>query len=292
MSDMTDEEKAKLVSEGVDEQGKTSQDEPEDNQQAGNEEVDNDNNAQSDGADEGTAEGEGEEEQAPPADEGKNSEEDKGQAKAPSFERKFQNIKGEDPAEYAKNLETAYENSTSEAVRLNKELKDAAELIRQAKEIVEGGKGKDPNKSQEFSVQEAIDNHPIIRQQKERQLKDLTDEFNKFRGRVPDVNLDDPENFKKFEGVVEKAGDALRIATGEEPTYAEMFDKAATLLGWDAQDKVGEAVKGVAASTKTNSGKKTVPKSTITDKEVAVAKRFFPGLSETDIRKELEKNKV
>ena len=38
----------------------------------------------------------------------------------PEFVKEFPNIKGDTPEEYAKNLEIAYQNSTSEAIRLKK----------------------------------------------------------------------------------------------------------------------------------------------------------------------------
>lgn len=76
-------------------------------------------------------------------------EEDKPESKeAKSAERKFKNLAAEDDAEYIKNIERAYENSTAEALRINTEL---GAVGRRVDAIMEAAQ-KDPDLAKRLSA--------------------------------------------------------------------------------------------------------------------------------------------
>jgi hypothetical protein len=282
MSELTDEDKAKLVAGEVDEE--TQDENAKDDANAEDEKVEDANDEskedqQSSGDDSGGDE----------SSEGDQIQEE--EESTESFEKKFRQIKGDTPDEYAKGLEKAYENSTSEFMKLREQFNEAQDLITRAKEIVDGKK--DVN-TEEFDVLKAVSEHPAIKRIEEQQQQQLAKDFAEFRESVADIDLDNVENFKKFEVAVANAGNTIRATENREPENKEMFEKAALLLGWSANkaDMVSDAVKSTASSAKTNSGKKPAPKSgSVSDKEVVVARQFFPNLTDTEIREELVKFK-
>src|SRR5690606_9800822 len=98
---------------------------------------------QAEEAEEG-AEGESEEsketesEEAAEEEETESEEETEEETKSEeTFTKKYKNIKGDTPEEYAQNLEQAYSNSTSEALKWKKMYEDAQPALKKAEEMAE-----------------------------------------------------------------------------------------------------------------------------------------------------------
>lgn len=277
MSTLTDEEKAAKFAAGV-ENPDEGTDETAKNDEADNQEENEQSSDSESNEDEkdNTSENEESEDDQIADDE----DEDKD---AQTFTKKYQNIKGETPEEYAKNLEVALDNSTGEFHKLREREKENAKIVEQAKRIIAEGKTKDKDAKAEFD----LDAHPTIQRLKAREQQEINEAFAKFKEDYPQVA--DVEEFKKFEIAVAHSGNLIRDLEGREPSLDEMFDKAAENLGWKEVDKVALATKDAGASGKTNSKtKSTSSQSKVSDAQIKVARGLFPGKSDAEIRKELE----
>jgi hypothetical protein len=211
------------------------------------------------------------------------TEEEESSEEETAFVKQFPNIKGDTPEEYAKNLEIAYNNSTTEALRLKKLTeatvnKQSDSPIGEVDETDTGvAKPTDPA---QLWVNEQMDNA-------------ITQAYDKFKADYPQVL--DPEQHDIF--VDEVADFAQRaLAKGQAPNPAKFYNQAAISLGWEKQsvpsekEKLGMAVKQNAASTKvTSSGAKPGLKSKVTDQQIAVHRSMTGSTkSDAEIRKELE----
>lgn len=272
MSTLTDEEKAAKFAEGVEnpDEGKdeTTQDDEAEakdgNEQSSDDKSDNTSDTE-----------ESEDDQI--------SDDDTKDEDAQTFTKKYQNIKGDTPEEYYKNLEVALDNSTGEFHKLREREKENAKIVEQAKRIIAEGKSDDKDAKAEFD----LDAHPTIQRLKAREQTEINEAFAKFKEDYPQVA--DVEDFKRFEIAVAHSGNLIRDLEGREPSLDEMFDKAAENLGWKEVDKVALATKNAGSSSKTNSAtKSTSSQSKVSDAQVKVARGLFPGKSDTEIRKELE----
>ena len=193
----------------------------------------------------------------------------------PSFVKEFPNIKGDTPEEYAKNLEAAYKNSTGEALRL--------------KELVGKGKPKDteaddekpaPGSYLEMYAQQQLDN-------------DIQASYAKFSIDYPQVK--DDSEYGKFTKTVETLTNTIMGSENRVAPPAELYTKAAIILGWEKQsvptekEKLAMALKDKTATSKTSSsGAKGSSKSKVTDQMIAVNRRMYPDKTDAQIREELE----
>ncbi len=201
-------------------------------------------------------------------------EESEAQAETPTFTKKFPNIKGDTPEEYAANLEAAYENSFAELHRLR------------------GGKSENEGQPAVAETDTKTDNPALVYAETMWQ-NETNKAFNELKEKYPQVM--DVENFNKFQASVSSVSSALTSVKGIAPTISEAYLETAKMLGWepvDSKEKLGGAVKNAVASTKTSSSApKPVPKSPVTSKEIKLARQMNPGLadkSDAEIRAELE----
>ncbi len=218
-----------------------------------------------------TAETETEEESEEAGDE---SETEESQDES-SFVKEFPNIKGDTPEEYAKNLEAAYRNSSSEALRLKKLTEEAT---------------KDDEATEEVDL-----SNPISLYMKQKMDEEITTAFDDFKKSYPTVN--DPNEYSRFTQEVAVLSQTILASQKRLAPPKELYAKAAVILGWDAEDKVNDkekldaAVKDRAATSKTASATKTKAKqSKVTDTQVLLFKKLNPMSTKTDaeIREELE----
>lgn len=209
------------------------------------------------------------EEKKDAAEEETESEEEKPEEKEEakeSFERKFKQFKGDTPEEYAQNLETAYENSTSEALKWKK--------------IAEDLQSKEPD-------DQKID--PGILYARQRMAEDIDKDIDDFGKDYP--QLFDPVEHDKLQKKVGVLARAIREAENRQPSMKEVLELAAATLGWEKGSKgddVAAAVKDGAATSKTSSKTKSSKKGAeITDAQMAAAKALFPDAKESELRKDL-----
>lgn len=198
--------------------------------------------------------------------------------------KKFPNIQGDSWENYAKSLEAAYENSTAEAIRLKRQLESSS----------------DDSESDEDSddSQTKVDlNNPLNLYMKQKMDEEIATAFSDFQKAHPQVN--DPNEYEKFRVQVNTLSQVIRQSESRLAPPAELYNKAAVILGWEAEDKPNKkeeldmALKNKASSSKTTSKSKPKAKSgsKISDGEVALFRKLNPGTTKTDndIREELEK---
>lgn len=205
------------------------------------------------------------------ADDTEDGEED---TSKPEFVKQFPNIKGDTPEEYAKNLEIAYNNSTTEFQRL----RDEAD---------KGKPGDKPATGDEVPI-----TNPLELYAKQQMDKDITAAYADFSKKYSQVS--DPVEYNRFTQTVSVLSSTILNSEKRLASPAELYAKSAVILGWDANDvdnktdKVAAAAKDGAAASKTSSGAKTPSKSKVTPAMIAANRKMYPGKSDAEIIKELE----
>jgi hypothetical protein len=200
------------------------------------------------------------------------------------FKPRFTQFKGDDPVEYAQNLEQAYDNSSKEAVRLNQELQGL-------KASVDGILSKvatNPDYAEQLAndiapqPQSGITD-PTQAWAASRMQEELTREYKEFAEEHPELESDP--------ALAEKVREEL--ATFAEVTWQkshrllgmkEGLNKAWVSLGLaTGTSAVGLAAKEAAGQAKTTSVKKDVPKTSITDAQLSVGRKMFPNKSVEEV---------
>lgn len=210
-------------------------------------------------------------------------EEDEAPADPPSFVKEFPNIKGDTPEEYAKNLEIAYNNSSSEAIRLKTEL-DAATPPPPTTPTPEA-----PDTSIEAPVLSATDLY--VQQKLDTEIREAFDEIKRD---YPQAS--DPGEYAKFSKKVEVFSRTIIDSENRLASPAELYNLAAVSLKWDKQattpddkEKLNQALKDGAATPKTPAApskpKPAGPK--ISEAELKMNRKMYPGKSDAEIVEEL-----
>lgn len=211
--------------------------------------------------------------------------EEEGEAQAePTFTKKFPNIKGDTPEEYASNLEAAYENSSAEAIRLKK----ATEAPAPIPESIQSEEEEAPKSWTELYANQKL------QEEANTAYADLTKPEN-----YPILADQTSPEYTQFTKEVDSLSRTILASQGRLAPPAELYRKAALIMDLQRSsepsedEKLGMAVKDGAAVSKTNSISKSAPKSKVTDTEVLFFKKMNPNseLSDTEIRKELEPHK-
>jgi hypothetical protein len=181
------------------------------------------------------------------------------ETKAEPFTKQFPNLKGETLAEYVPELEKAYQNSFTEALRIKKELDDSKALVEEAKRIIAGVQTVPPPAAPENPqvpapaapqpnpLLLAIDEHPAIQYAKAKQNEDMFAAFDTFAKDFPQAR--DEDGFAAFQKASNGINQALTDTLGRVPTYLELFKGIAGSLGWQpARAKRDAAIKDMASS--------------------------------------------
>lgn len=211
--------------------------------------------------------------EAPETDTAEEEPEEAEEEETPSFVKEFPHIKGDTPEEYAKNLEEAYKNSTTEALRL----KGLAERSTETEEDTPPVDSSDPTS---LYIKQKMD-------------EEMATAYTSFQKKYPQAAPGTPE-FDTFVREVDFLSRTILSSQGRLAPPAELYQKAAVILGWEAdkvddKDKLSAALKDSAASSRTTTSTKKAPKSKVTDAEIAIAKKTWAaGKSDADIRAELE----
>lgn len=190
------------------------------------------------------------------------------------FVKKFPNIKGDSPEEYARNLEAAYENSTTEFHRLRQT------------QVAD----KDDTTEEETKVDTS---DPISLYMKQKMDEEITNAYGEFSKHYSQVN--DQGEYAKFTRTVATLSNTILQSEKRLAPPKELYSKAAVILGWepegkvDSKDKLGNALKDRAAVSKTSTAAtKKVSKSKVTDAMVAANRLMYPDKTDAQIREELE----
>lgn len=202
------------------------------------------------------------------------AEESDEEPEAPQFVKEFPYIKGDTPEEYAKNLELAYKNSTSEALKW--------------KGLAEGKTDSNTDKQEE-----PVDLDPNALYIKQLRDNEITTAFSEITKHYPQVN--DQTEYNKFVSTVGVLSNTILQSEKRLASPKELYSKAAVILGWepegkvDDKDKLGNALKDRAAVSKTSSATtKKISKSKVTDAIIAANRLMYPEKTDAEIREELE----
>lgn len=196
------------------------------------------------------------------------------------YVKEFENIKGDNLEDYARNLEKAYKNSTAEALRL--------------KGLVDAGQTKETKTETPKDI--VVDtSDPVSLFMKQKMDEEITNAFSDFRKSYPQVEPGTPE-YAQFTREVATLSQTILSSQKRLASPKELYTKAAVILGWEAEDKVtskdklGEAIKNNASISKTSSGttKSKGKPSKVTDAMVAASRLMYPSKSDKEIREELE----
>lgn len=206
--------------------------------------------------------------------------EEEAPADPPAFVKEFDYIKGDTPEEYAKNLEAAYKNSSSEALRLKGEL-DATKVVPPPTQVDAPASDDVVVSPVELYVQQQIDTQ-------------VREAFTVIQTDYPQVN--DPAEYQRFTNEVATFSTAILGSQKRLASPAELYTKAAISLGWEKQnappddkDKLGMALKDGAAASKPTSAsikpKATGPK--VSEEQLKLNRKMYPGKTDQEIIEEL-----
>jgi len=194
------------------------------------------------------------------------------------FTKRFTQIKGDTPEEYAVNLEEAYRNSSTEGQRNAKELKDAKAELDKIGAVI----ANNPELAKQLN--DALDGTPAPKQKedpaivyaREEMKKKLDGEYNAFTEVHPEMVTDEALR----EEVLTELGILADVyaAKGKTLGMEEGLKKAWISLGHDAADAAEEKItkaKGIAATPATpGKAKKARTSNGLTDDQIALAKRY------------------
>lgn len=266
MADLTDEEKAKAVLGDVEEE--TPAEPPEEPE------------VPSDPQDKPS--GEVEEEEAP-------KEPDAAEAEPQAFTKQFSNLKGDTWETYGPELETAYQNSSNEGMRLRKQLDDSTRLVEEAKQIIAGQTPAQPETQTNPNLI-TIDSHPDVQYAKRLRENEMISAFDSFTKEFPQAR--ETEEFERFTAA--SNGVALAYAASHNnvaPTYPELFTGIASVLGWTpatVSAKKDAAIKDSASNGQvTSATQPPARQSKVTDAEIDVYLKMFTSKTRADAAKEL-----
>ena len=205
------------------------------------------------------------------------------QPTAPAFVKEFTYIKGDTPEEYAKNLEIAYKNSTTEALRLKGELDKTPPPVTPPAPTTPNTEEPTvpaPTTATDLWVQQQLD-------------KEIQDAFRGTQKEYPQVN--NQADYDRFTSRVRVLSQTILAEEKRLASPAELYNAAAVSLGWqkqsvpDSQDKLGMALKDNASATKVGSAAgKAAPKTKVSQAMIELNRKMYPGKTDDEIRTELE----
>lgn len=202
-----------------------------------------------------------------------------------SFKKRYTQLKGETLEEYNASLESAYQNSSTEAIRLKHELdalkqKDdkVTALIAQNPELAEklGGEVDEPELN------------PALLHAEEQLQKQMQTEYQDFMDKHPDVATDEALQ-KQMLTQMTTYSDTVRKSQRRQPSMKEALNFAYTSLGGndskeeDFRMKAKDtAARGKSAKTTT---KKPAKKTDFTDSQIAVGLKMGIGKTKEEVIK-------
>lgn len=196
----------------------------------------------------------------------------------PKFQKRFTQIKGDTPEEYAVNLEEAYRNSSTEGQRNAKELKEAKEELEKIGAVIAA------NPDLAKSLNDALDGQPVTKQKedpaiqyaREEMTKKLDAEYNTFTDAHPEM-VTDTELREKVLNELSHFAD-VAAARGDSLGMEEGLKKAWVSLGYDAadskEDTITKAKEQAAKPGTPGKTKKSTKTTGFSDEQIALAKKF------------------
>lgn len=219
-----------------------------------------------------------------------------------TFTKKFSNLKGETWEDYGQNLEEAYQNSFTEALRLDGELKKKDAELAQLRAAVATPPPMPPDPGQVQPVTQplppaqptGIQGTPEYQWLQSQQAASMRESFGKFMEVYPQVK--DTANFDAFKKALDPVTGMFVQIEGRQPTYEELFPKVADVLGWQPEKVAGnkaQTIKDTMSQSSPTSGQARIPEKEppVSDAELTVFMRLNPSISRNDAVKEIAKIK-
>jgi hypothetical protein len=208
----------------------------------------------------------------------------------PHFHKRFTQFQGDEPEEYAKNLEVGYENSSKEAVRLSREVK---ELKAQLANKSQSQEATDDQTNQSTTTNQATD--PELDYLKGQAAAAMEEEYAEFamalKGKGYDLDTDEALA-EELDTALAKVAAVHKERTGRTLTMKKGLDQAWLLLGKDdSKEQLAAAAKNTAGQTKTGGATKTQAQDKpIFTKAQVLATAKMLNLSEAEALKKMQQH--
>lgn len=219
------------------------------------------------------------------------SDEDK--SEEAKFDKRYTQLKGDTPEEYAKSLEEAYNQSSAEGVRINKELNDLKQKVGNILIAAE----KNPEIAKQLGLSEGDTStakpdaakSPAETYAEQMMNERMETEYKDFTTLHPEVDTDETIRTELLSEVGVQSA-AYNAKTGKIISMKDALSRAWKVLGYDDNTKEDLAVKaketagqgrtqGASAKKSSSGGKKPE----VSEKAMEMAKKM--GLSEKDVNK-------
>lgn len=232
------------------------------------EEVDGETQDETDGDEESTDDTEGQEETADESDESDN---DEGE---PAFEKRFTQLKGDTPEEYLKNLEDTYAKSSTEAVRLNRQVKELEARLNQFTAAVATNPDLAAKLKEGEGVQGVATDAPVspaVAWAESEMQRTFKKEYDEFAEQHPEITTD-PALEDELNDTLAAVRDIVWKKDKRQVGMGEALNMAWKLLDKDdSSDKVAAAAKASAAQSKTGTSQKSESKPKFSESQISVA---------------------
>lgn len=215
-----------------------------------------------------------------------------------TFTKQFPNLKGETLKDYNENLETAYDNSFKESLRLveeNKQLRTEVQRLNTVQPVQQPQPGapvpQPGNQPQPPVPAPGTAEQPdwAIRAQ-QRDRDDMLSSFDPFKKEYPQVLEQD--NFKLFTDASDGVKLTMTKTLGRVPTWNELYKGIAGVLGWQPEtprNKKNAAIKDAATSGGSPSRQSAAPAkpAKVSEAQVDAYLKMFTSKTREDAIKEL-----
>lgn len=194
---------------------------------------------------------------------------------ANEFVKEFPNIKGDSLEDYSRGLEKAYQNSTSEALRLKRELDEL-------------------KSSEDYTPPDNSNTSPAELYMKQKMDEEINTAYQEVVKKYPQVQ--EQQYYDAFTREVAVLSKTILESQGRLAPPSELYKKATAILGWESADEItdGEkttlSIKNRISTGKTSNGAKSTKrtKSKVNQAMIEANRKMYPDKTDAEIRAELE----
>lgn len=209
-----------------------------------------------------------------------------------TFTKQFPNLKGETLEEYVPELETAYDNSFKESLRLVEENKQLKAQLAQTNQAPPAAPANIQDNS-EIPTAPTTSLDPvtasILEDVKSERTRTMIAAFDDFKKDYPQAL--DQANFDAFTKASDGVNAALTATLGYKPSWDQLFKATANTLGWEraTPDKKGALIKENASIGRTPSSQAPArPRpAKVSDEQVDTYLKMFTSKTREEAIKEL-----
>lgn len=189
------------------------------------------------------------------------------------FTKRFTQIKGDSPEEYLKNLEETYVKSSTESVRLNRQVRELSAQVEKVTKLVAQNPELAEKLKTDTATTSASEVNPALAFAESEMNRKWQEEYQGFVKLHPEVETD-PELAEQLDEQLKIVRDVVWARENRLLGMGEGLTKAWKLLDRDEaptkEDKVRSAVKDQASQSKTGGTVKPEGKTKFTDKQIEI----------------------